>query len=424
MVVERVTSFCGLFVMIGLAWLMSSHRRRVPWRMVATGVLLQFTFAALIFWTDQGRAVFDAIKVVFVAVIDCTNDGAKFLFGEKVTADNHPLNTFAFRALPVIIFFSSLTSVLYYFGIMQWVIRMMAIVMQKTLKTSGAETLSATANVFVGQTEAPLVVRPYLASMTRSELMAVMVGGFATVAGSVMAIYVNLFHVDAAHLLIASVISAPAGLVIAKVMQPEVDEPKTLGTVKVDAPSEATNVIHAAAMGATDGAMLALNVAAMLIAFLGLIALINFVLGGVGGKVSSLAYDWFGLSIEGAWSLESFLGYLFAPLAWLMGTEWGDCRAMGRLLGVKMVANEFLAYQQLGEIMPGGQTPMLSDRSTMLATYALCGFSNFGSIGVQIGGLGPLAPSRRSELAQLGLRAMLGGTLACLMTACVAGVLL
>jgi CNT family concentrative nucleoside transporter len=440
----HLMSFFGLFAMVGLAWLMSSHKRLFPWRLVIYGILLQFAFAAMIFYipetriTPSGEQLFDRINAMFVALVDCTDEGSKFLFGPKVVEDGSLLNNFAFRALPTIIFFASLMSILYYFGVMQWMVRIIAVVMQKTLRTSGAETLSAAANIFVGQTEAPLVVRPYLAAMTQSELMAVMVGGFANVAGSVMGIYVKLFGVDGGHLLTASVISAPASLLIAKVMQPEIEEPKTLGTVKLEAPSEATNVLHAAAIGCADGAQLAINVGAMLIAFLALIALVNLLLGFVGFHVSGWAQWLFGWNISPNWSLQAILAYVFAPLALLIGVEWGDCLNVGELMGIKMVANEFVAYDRLHKMMEEispdgavnvlgrgfGDPPLLSARSNMLATYALCGFANFSSIGIQIGGLGPLAPSRRADLAKLGFRAMLGGTLTSCMTACIAGVLL
>jgi CNT family concentrative nucleoside transporter len=423
MIFQRCVSFFGLFALIGLAWLLSSRRDRMPWRLVLYGVLLQFAFAALIFYTYVGEAFFKWVDRAFVAVVDCTHSGTAFLFGKAAIEKGSVLNTFAFTALPIIIFFSALMSVLYYFGVMQWVVRGTAVVMQKTLRTSGAETLSAAANIFVGQTEAPLIVRPYLAGMTRSELMAVMVGGFANVAGSVMAIYVTQFGVNAGDLLTASVISAPASLLIAKVMQPEVDLPETLGTLKIDAPSEAVNVIHAAAEGAADGAKLAVNVAAMLIAFLALIALADLLLGGLGHGV---AWSWnktFSQSITLNWSLTALVGYLFYPLAWMLGVESGDCLEVGRLLGIKIVGNEFLAYAELHKLQTVGASPLISPRSEMLATYALCGFANLGSIGIQIAGIGSLVPSRRAELAQLGLRAMIGGALASHMTACVAGVL-
>jgi CNT family concentrative nucleoside transporter len=408
---ERAVSFLGFLVMMGLAWLMSSHRWRVRPRIVAGGLMLQFGFALLILRTDTGRTVFAWLGAVFEKLLDFVNAGSSFVFG-KDYADFY----FAFKVLPTIIFFSSLMSVLYYLGLMQRVVKLMALLMQKTLGTSGAESLSAAANIFVGQTEAPLVIRPYVAEMTRSELMAVMVGGFATIAGGVMAAYIGM-QIDASHLITASVISAPAAMLIAKILEPEVGQPRTLGTVHIEAKSEAVNVIHAAAIGAADGVRLAINVAAMLIAFLALLAMINFVLEWVGDWLHarwSLRTSW--------WSLEAFLGYAFAPLAWLMGVQWSECFRVGELLGLRVVGNEFIAYERLS-VWKTTSEVTLSPRSEMIATYALCGFANFGSIGIQIGGIGGLAPSRQGELAQLGLRAMLGGLLACFMTACIAGML-
>jgi CNT family concentrative nucleoside transporter len=423
MLLERCISFVGLFFLIGLAWLLSSRRNLFPWRVVAWGLLLQFVFAALIFYTKLGEIFFVWLDQAFRALVGCTETGVALLFGPAANQQGSVLHTFAFTGLPIIIFFSSLMSVLYYFGVMQWIVRGMALGMQKTLRTSGAETLSAAANIFVGQTEAPLIVRPYLQGMTRSELMAVMVGGFANVAGSVMAVYVTKFGVNAGHLLTASVISAPASLLIAKVMQPEVDQPQTLDTLRIDAPSEAVNVIHAATEGAADGVKLAINVAAMIIAFLALITLADLLLQQLGHGVAWVWGHWFGRQIEVNWSLMSLVGYLFYPLAWLLGVESGDCRRVGELLAIKIVGNEFLAYDRMHEWLSAEGPRVLSERSEMLATYALCGFANFGSIGVQIGGIGALVPGRRAELAQLGLRAMIGGAIASHMTACVAGVL-
>lgn len=405
---ERVVSAFGLFVMIALAWSMSSHRWRVNWRLVVTGLLLQFTFAWLTLKTEPGRMTFDALGELFSKVLDFVDEGSLFVFGK-----NFRNNFFAFKVLPTIIFFSSLMSVLYYLGVMQRIVQTMAWVMQRTMHTSGAESLSAAANIFVGQTEAPLVIRPYVARMTNSELMAIMVGGFATIAGGVLAAYVGM-GLDAGHLMTASVISAPAGLLIAKVMQPEVDHPATLGHAETKLPQTSTNVIEAAADGASEGLKLALNVAAMLIAFLGLIAMLDWML-------ASLGSFYFGRT----WSFSMLLGYLFSPLAWLIGVPREDCVRVGELLGLRMATNEFVAYQKLSEwISDPSQGVVLTQRSIALLTYALCGFANFGSIGIQIGGIGALAPERRGDLARLGLRAMLGGTLACFMTACVAGVLL
>lgn len=405
---ERYISAFGLFVMIGLAWLMSTHRRRVNWRLVAMGLLLQFGFAWLTLKTEPGRLTFDALGELFSKVLDFVDAGASFVFGKEFR--NY---YFAFRVLPTIIFFSSLMSVLYHLGVMQRIVKLMSWVMQRTMCTSGAESLSAAANIFVGQTEAPLVIRPYVARMTNSELMAIMVGGFATIAGGVMAAYVGM-GIDAGHLMTASIISAPAGLLIAKVLQPEVDQPDTLGQVDAELPQTNSNVIEAAAEGASEGLKLALNVAAMLIAFLGLIALLDWCLASIGR-----------FYFAQTWSLSSLLGTLFSPLAWLMGVPRQDCMAVGELLGIRMVANEFIAYEKLAEwTKHPPASGELTERSRVLLTYALCGFANFGSIGIQIGGIGALAPERRSDLARLGLRAMLGGTLACFMTACVAGVLL
>ncbi|MBM3968675.1 MAG: NupC/NupG family nucleoside CNT transporter [Planctomycetes bacterium] len=405
---ERVVSAFGLFVMIAFAWSMSSHRWRVNWRLVAMGLLLQFAFAWLTLRTEPGRMTFDALGVLFSKILDFVDAGSVFVFGKSFQSFY-----FAFKVLPTIIFFSSLMSVLYYMGLMQRMVQAMAFVMQRTMRTSGAESLSAAANIFVGQTEAPLVIRPYIARMTNSELMAIMVGGFSTIAGGVLAAYVGM-GIDAGHLMTASIISAPAGLLIAKVLQPEVDQPDTLGSAETKLPQSNSNVIEAAAEGASEGLKLALNVAAMLIAFLGLIAMLDWML-------TSLGQFYFGQK----WSLAALLGYLFSPLAWLIGVPRQDCVHVGELLGIRMVANEFIAYEQLSEWTKHPDLGVtLSERSRVLLTYALCGFANFGSIGIQIGGIGALAPERRSDLARLGLRAMLGGTLACLMTACVAGMLL
>ena len=416
---ERLVSFFGLFVMIGLAWLMSSHKRRVPWRVVGGGLALQFSFALLILKTPAVRKTFDSLGGFFNQLLGFVNEGTSLLFNINPSPDiqNLPpgqtlLQTFAFGVLPTIIFFSALMSILYHLGLMQLVVGAMSWVMRRTLGTSGAETLSAAANVFVGQTEAPLVIRPYVSKMTQSELMVVMVGGFATIAGGVFAIYVSL-GADAGHLLTASVISAPASLLIAKVLQPEIEDSQTAGSAAVVKAKQASNLLEAAAEGVTAGLQLALNVGAMLIAFTALVAMINAALGGVGG--------WLGFTEEQAWSLQALFGYAFAPLAWLMGIPWKDCLPAGQMLGVKMVLNEFFAYFALGEAI---KTESISPRSITILTYALCGFANFSSIGIQLGGIGSIAPERRSDLAKLGLRAMLGGTLAAFMTACIAGMLL
>ncbi len=414
---ERLISFFGLFVMIGLAWLMSSHKRQVNLRIIGGGLLLQFAFAVLILNTGPGRTAFDAVGLFFRRLLEFSDQGAAFLFdlhprdeGEPLPATYTLCRSFAFGVLPTIIFFSSLMSVLYYVGIMQRIVALFAWIMRATLKTSGAETLSAAANIFVGQTEAPLVIRPYVAKMTLSELNVVMVGGFATIAGGVFAAYMR-FGADPGHLLTASVISAPAALLVAKVMLPETEHSKTMGHVEIELENKSANVIEAAAEGATAGMKLALNVAAMLIAFVALVAMLNYIVGWVG--------ELFSFTGDAAWSLEKGFGYAFWPFALLMGIESKDCFAAGQMLGTKMVVNEFLAYIQLGAARGS-----LSPRSFTILTYALCGFANFSSIGIQLGGIGGIAPERRGDLARLGLRAMIGGTLAAFMTACVAGILI
>ncbi len=410
---ERLISLFGLVVMIALVFAMSADRRKVDRRLVVAGVGLQFLLALLVLKTGPGQALFSYIGAFFTALLNYVDAGSSFVFGDAFGE-----HFFAFKVLPTIIFFAALMGVLYHLGLVQYVVVAFAWVMQRTLRTSGAESLAAAANIFVGQTEAPLVVRPYVASMTRSELMALMVGGFATIAGGVLAAFVGL-GIDAGHLVAASVISAPAALLVAKVMQPEVEESKTLGQVSIEVERTATNVVEAAANGTLDGLRLALNVAAMLIAALGLIALVDGALGLLGQGVGYM------LGMEGLeWSLSAALGYLFAPFAWLMGIEAKDCLLAGELLGKKMVANEFVSYVQLSQWIQPGSGVELSQRSVTILTYALCGFANFSSIGIQIGGIGGIAPERRRELARLGFRAMLGGSLACFMTACVAGILL
>ena len=312
-------------------------------------------------------------------------------------------------------------SIFYYYGVMQFIVSLFARLMQVTLGTSGAETLSAAANIFVGQTEAPLVIRPYILTMTISELNAIMIGGFATMAGGVLAAYVEM-GISAKHLLSASVMAAPAGLMIAKILQPEVDEPKTLGHVKLDVKDPSANVLEAIANGAVSGLQLALNVGAMLIVFLALIALVNLIIGRVGAEFGYVTVD--GDKTQYMWSLNAALGWLFQPIAWLMGIKWNDCSQAGELLGLKMAANEFIAYGRLTEMTKAGSDPEISERTRQIMTYALCGFANFSSIGIQLGGIGGIAPERRSDLAKLGLRAMFGGTLVALINACVANIML
>ncbi len=440
----NLISLLGLAVMIVIAWSLSSYRRQVNWRLVGIGVLLQFLLAAVLFqsqnWTFGGQfengILFAAVDGFFKAILFYVSEGSGFMFGINGLGANDPTNpksllqTFAFGVLPTVVFFAALMSILYHLGVMQILIRAMAWVMRKTLGTTGPESLAAAANVLVGHTEAPLVIKPYVAKMTRSELNALMVGGFATISGSLMAIFVNQ-GVSAGHILSASIISAPAALVIAKILQPETETPVDVVASEQEMEKTATNVIEAAAIGASDGMKLAINIAAMLIAFLALIAMFDALLGAAGEGVQWIVNS-AGSEVDLQWSLSGLFGIVFYPLAWLMGIEAADCGVSGDLLGKKMVVNEFVAYYEMSQVdvreaasaateVTGGAS--LSDRSKTILTYALCGFSNFGAIGIQIGGIGPLAPERRGELAQLGLRAMFGGMLACCMTACMAGIM-
>jgi CNT family concentrative nucleoside transporter len=433
---DRLRSVLGLLVLGLIAWGLSVDRSRIPWRVVLWGLALQLLFALFILKTPIGEDVFLAVNRVIVALLGFTVEGARFLFGELVYNNvpvgagepgNAPVqpqpglvaNTgayFAFNVLPTIIFFSSLMTVLYHLGLMQAVVRGVAWVMQRTMKTSGAETLSAAGNIFVGQTEAPLLIKPFVEKMTMSELMAVMTAGFATVAGGVLAAYVGMlqgyFSDIAGHLMAASIMSAPAALVVAKIMYPETGEPETAGALPIQIDKPDVNVIDAAARGASEGLNLALNVGAMLMAFLALVYLVNALLGWMGA--------WVGLEHL---TMEWVLGWVLSPLAWLMGVEWGDARAVASLIGVKTVLNEFVAYFQLSAML-GDPGTALSPRSTVIATYALSGFANFSSIAIQLGGIGGIAPSRRHDLSRLGLRAMIAGSIAAFMTATVAGMLL
>ena len=409
---ERIISVLGLVVMMGLAWAMSEHKKQVRFRVVWGGLLLQLVLAVFILKTSIGAAIFQSIGDFFTATLGFVDAGTSLVFGEEYVH-----HFFAFKVLPTIIFFSSLMSILYYLGIIQKVVEAFAWVMQRTLGTSGSETLSAAANIFVGQTEAPLMVRPYISSMTKSELMALMVGGFATIAGGVLVAYAGM-GIDAGHLVAASVISAPAALLISKLMIPETEQSVTLGHVELSVDEKHANIVDAATKGALDGMKLTLNVVAMLIAFLALVALVDAILGLIGEWVGALfGYNWH-------WSLAALFGYVFAPFAYLLGIPWSDCFYAGELLGKKMVLNEFIAYAQMMEWSQPDSGVVLSERSTLILTYALCGFANFGSVGIQIGGIGGIAPERRAELAILGIRAMIGGTLAMMMTACIAGILI
>ncbi|MEW5974364.1 MAG: NupC/NupG family nucleoside CNT transporter [Acidobacteriota bacterium] len=413
----------GLLVMIALACALSVNRKAIPWRMVGMGLVLQLGLGVLVLKTPVGRTFFEAANAVVIRLLSFQETGARLVFGNLVQNRIELSGTqgfvqtgaaFAFNVLPTIIFFSSLMSVLYYLNIMQWVVKGIAWVMQKSLKTSGAETLSAAGNIFLGQTEAPLLIRPFVGTATRSELMTIMVGGFATVAGGVMAAYVAMlrdaFPDIAGHLLTASVMNAPAGLILSKILMPETEHPVTRGTLRMKVEKTEANVIDAAAGGAAVGVQLAINVAAMLMAFFGLIAMLNFGLAWLGGLVG-----------QPDLSFQLVLGVLLKPLAFLMGVPWHDAGAVGSLIGVKTVLTEFVAYSTLAEQMNHGLT--LSPRAVVIATYALLGFANFPSIAIQIAGIGGLAPHRRGDLSRLGVRAMIGGNLAAFMSASIAGML-
>ena len=443
---ESVVSFIGLLFLLLIAWVIGGCKRPISWRLVISGCVLQFAVALLLLNESVRRPVFEVSGDFADLIAGCSAAGADFVFGlNGLPADASAgvtrrslLATFAFGVLPTVIFFSSLMSVLYYIGVMQWVVRGVSRVMQKSLGTTGAETLAASANIFVGQTEAPLVVKPYIATMHRSELNAMMVGGFASVAGSLLLAY-SSYGVEIGHLLIASFISAPASLVIAKLIEPmpiaalgaaEAADLAVSSTGSTAAlPSAETtqplvspeqhqpiNLIDAAATGAADGLKMALNIAAMLIAFLALIALVNAALAAV-----ATPFGFVDGSGQTTLTLQRILGYCFAPMAFMIGIPWGESLAAGELLGLKVVANEFLAYERLGAMIHGEER--LSPRTVTLMTYALCGFANLSSIGIQIGGISALAPERRSDIASLGFRAMIGGLLACNMTACVVGIL-
>lgn len=430
---ERLIGLLGMATMLGIAVLLSYDRKRIDWRLVAAGLGIQAVFGFIVLKTAAGRAFFAAVGGAITGLLRFQEQGARFVFGNLVQSQvpvgvpgaNGALDTtagmvantgafFAFNVLPTIIFFSALMSVLYYLGVMQAVVKGLAWVMQKTLGTSGAETLSASGNIFLGQTEAPLLIKPFVKTMTRSELNTVMIGGFATVAGGVLAAYVGMlsgiFPNIASHLLAASVMNAPAGLLLSKIILPETEEPVTRGSLRMEASSQESSVIEAAASGAGQGLQLALNVAAMLMAFVALVALLNFLLGWTGGLVGYPEL-----------SLQAILGFLLRPLAWVMGVPWAETGYVGGLIGLKTTLNEFVAYAQFATDLGGGAP--LSPRTAIILTYALLGFANFSSIAIQIGGIGGLAPERRPEIARLGLRAMIAGNLAAMLSASLAGML-
>ena len=404
---ERFIGILGILVLLAIAFAMSNNRKSIPWRLVIWGLGLQLIFAIFILKTPIGQPFFGAIDTAIKKILSFSDAGSDFLFksfGAGIV--EAPLMNFAFRILPTLIFFSSLIAILYHFGIIQFIVKWVARAMQKTMRTSGSETLSVSANIFVGQTEAPLMVRPFVSKMTKSELMAVMVGGFATVAGGVMAMYVKILADIpgiAGHLMAASIMSAPAALVIAKIIYPETESSNTMGDLKIELEKKDDNVMEALSRGATDGMKLAANVGAMLVAFVAMIALVNAILGVMG------------------LSLQQILGWIFSPLAWVMGIPWHEAGIMGTLMGEKLVLTELIAYGDLAELRA---TNSISDRTAIIASYALCGFANFASVGIQLGGIGGIAPERRKDLAKLGLKAMFGGALASWITATLAGILI
>lgn len=415
----------GLAVLLGIAWLFSNNKRAVDWKLVGIGISLQIAFAALVLLVPGGKDVFDAIGQGFVRILSFVGEGSKFIFGDLMDTTKFGF-IFAFQVLPTIIFFAAFMGVLYHLGVMQWIVRGMAWAITRVMRVSGAEATSVCASVFIGQTEAPLTVRPYIPRMTESELITMMIGGMAHIAGGVLAAYVGMLGGGdpvaqafyAKHLLAASIMAAPATLVIAKILVPETQEPLTRGTVKMEVEKSTANVIDAAAAGAGDGLKLALNIAAMLLAFIALIAMVNAPLTWL-GEVTGLS-----AALGKPTDLATIFGFVLAPIAWVIGTPWQDAQVVGSLIGQKIVINEFVAYLQLADII-NGKTPgvVLSEQGKLIATYALCGFANFSSIAIQIGGIGGLAPERRGDLARFGLRAVLGGSIATFMTATIAGVL-
>ena len=410
----RLQPLVGLIVIMSLAYAISTNRRAIDGRTVAWGLSLQILFALLVLKTTVGQRVFQALGNLMNRLLDFAFVGSSMVFGPLGSKEVWPriMNqvlgpegaqwgvVFAFQVLPTIIFIAALFAILYYFGVMQLVVQVFAVVMRRVMRASGAESLNVAASIFMGQTEAPLTIRPYLPRMTESELMTVMTSGMAHISGGIMAAYI-LFGIEAQHLLTAVIMTAPGTLMMAKIFVPETEVPETMGTVKLQIERTDVNVIDAAGRGTSEGLALALNVGAMLISFLALVALVNALLGLAG------------------LSLQQIFGWVFAPIAWAMGVPWRDAPTIGNLLGTRMALNEFVAYAQLGPMKDA-----LDPRSFTIATFALCGFANFSSIGIQIGGIGALAPSRRHDLARLGVRAMLAGTLANFVTATIAGFLL
>jgi CNT family concentrative nucleoside transporter len=404
---ERLTGLVGLAAIIGIGVAFSRDRRRIRWQVVAWGLALQVTFAIFVLRVPAGQRLFRRLGELVTAMLHYSYAGSSFVFGELGKPNSSLGVIFAFQILPAIIFVSALFAIMYYLGIMQAIVRAFAVVMSRVMKASGAESLNVAASIFMGQTEAPLTIRPFLPRMTRSELMTVMTSGMAHISGSIMAAYIA-FGIEARHLLTAVIMTAPGTILMAKLFEPETETPETYGNVRLAIPKTDVNVVDAAARGTSEGLHLMLNVMAMLVSFIALVALLN---GGFGALHAWL--PWFPAD------LQTVLGWVFRPVAFLMGVPWHDSGTIGSLLGTRMVLNEFIAYAELGPMRD-----TLDPRSFTIASFALAGFANFSSVGIQLGGIGALAPERKGDLARLGFRAMIAGTLANFLSATIAGILL
>jgi CNT family concentrative nucleoside transporter len=402
-IADRIRGCFGMLAILGVAAFLSDNRQAISRRVVLWGLALQWGFALLVLRVPAGIRFLTGAGEVVKSILDCALEGAGFVFGSALIKPDGPVGfVFAFRVLPTVIFVAALFAVLYHLGVMQWIVRGFAVVMAWFMGTSGAESLNVAASLFLGQTEAPLTIRPYLPRLTRSELLTVMTSGMAHVSGGVMAAYIA-FGIEARHILTAVIMTAPGAIMMSKMLVPETEKPETLGNVSSAEKSTDANLLDAASRGTRDGLHLALNIAAMLISFLGLVALVNM-----------------GLSYVGT-SLQGIVGWAMAPVAYLLGVPWEDCKAIGKLLGTRTVLNELIAFKDLAELKAQNH---LIDRSVVIASFALCGFANISSIGIQLGGIGALAPERRHDLARLGVRALLAGTLANYLSACIAGILL
>ena len=403
----RLRGLLGIAAILAIAIALSNNRRQIRWRVVAWGLGLQLLFAIFVLRIPAGQQLFRALGNFVTSILNYSYVGSQFVFGELGKPDSSLGVIFAFQLLPAIIFVSALFAIMYYLGIMQLIVRAFAMLMSRVMGASGAESLNVAASIFMGQTEAPLTIRPFLQRMTRSELMTVMTSGMAHISGSIMVAYIA-FGVEARHLLTAVIMTAPGTIMMAKLFEPETEVPETYGKVKLDMPKQDVNLLDAAARGTSEGLNLMLNVIAMLVAFVALVALLN------GGFAAVHSYvEWFPAN------LQTVLGWVFRPIAWVMGVPWHDSDAIGSLLGTRMVLNEFIAYAELGPMKD-----QLDPRSFIIASFALAGFANFSSVGIQLGGIGALVPDRKRDLAQLGIRAMLAGTLANFLSASIAGILL